>query len=366
MLKDLCFEIIQTCPNHCKFCSSNSSRDATTIITLEDFKKTIEHFQNNGGVEEVSLSGGEPFLHPDLFEMVRYCKEAGIRTVIFTSGIQRREPITEAEKEWIEKQRKNSLQEIELHESWNERLKGNVNRYYERMLTPPEFGPIPRQDLERLQELGLDKIVLDYQAYEEETDQELMGRRGLHTYLIDSLIAARLSGLNVDVHFIPMKPNYRQFPDLLECLEIAKVQGISLLNFVPQGRGRVNREELMLSEAELREFARILEGARPNFSGRIRIGIPLLGNVKHLCTAGTEKLDIRYDGTILPCPAFKEISMETMEKYGIYLWSIYEDLDKVVVPGGKRERPLCQQVYGFCNSIVKRNTTEQVEIPEER
>ena len=41
MLKDLCFEVIQTCPNKCKFCSSNSSKDKKTIITLEDFKKTV-------------------------------------------------------------------------------------------------------------------------------------------------------------------------------------------------------------------------------------------------------------------------------------------------------------------------------------
>ena len=43
MLKDLCFEVIQTCPNNCEFCSSNSSKEATKIISLELFKKTIEH-----------------------------------------------------------------------------------------------------------------------------------------------------------------------------------------------------------------------------------------------------------------------------------------------------------------------------------
>ena len=43
-----------------------------------------------------------------------------------------------------------------------------------------------------------------------------------------------------------------------------------------------------------------------------------------------------------------------MQRYGIRLWNIYEDLENVVVPGGKRERPLCQEVYGFCNSVVKR------------
>ena len=93
MLKDLCFEVIQTCPNKCQFCSSNSSQEAKTIITLEDFKRTVMHFMKNGGIGEISISGGEPFLHPDLFEMVQFCKKQGIRTVIFTSGIKRAEDI---------------------------------------------------------------------------------------------------------------------------------------------------------------------------------------------------------------------------------------------------------------------------------
>ena len=41
MLKDLCFEIIQTCPNNCLFCSSCSSITKTKIIDLYTFKKTI-------------------------------------------------------------------------------------------------------------------------------------------------------------------------------------------------------------------------------------------------------------------------------------------------------------------------------------
>lgn len=37
MLKDLCFEVIHTCPNNCKFCSSNSSIGATKIISRFDY-----------------------------------------------------------------------------------------------------------------------------------------------------------------------------------------------------------------------------------------------------------------------------------------------------------------------------------------
>ena len=352
MLKDLCFEIIQTCPNKCKFCSSNSSQDKQTIITFEQFKKTVMHFIKQGGIEELSISGGEPFLHPDLFEMVKFCKDNGIKTVIFTSGIKRASAMTVEMIEYIKNKCKQDLQEIEKHEPWNERLKINVKAYYDRCLTPKSFEGITRQEFEKLKQLGLDKIVFDWQAFEESTDNELMGRKGLITCLMDSLIRASRTGINVDVHFIPMKPNYRQFSDIIECLEISGVKNISVLNFVPQGRGRDNKEELMLSKEELKEFSEILKKEKEHYSGNIRIGIPLNGKISHLCTAGTEKLDIKYDGTVLPCPAFKEMSIETMEKYGIKLHSIYEDLEKVVVHGGKRKMPLCRQVYGFSGELT--------------
>ena len=352
MLKDLCFEVIQTCPNKCKFCSSNSSQDKTTIITLEQFKRTVMHFINQGGIEEISISGGEPFLHPDLFEMVKFCKENGIRTVVFTSGIKRTSEMSEEMIEYIKNKYRNDLQEIEEHEPWNERLKRNVSAYYNRLLNPGKFDAITRQEFEKLKELGLDKIVFDWQALDTDIDNQLMGRKGLNTYLMDSLIRARIVGLNVDVHFIPMKPNYREFPDIIECLEMANIRNISVLNFVPQGRGNENKQELMLSQEELKEFSEILKKEKEHFSGNIRIGIPLNGKISHLCTAGTEKLDIKYDGTILPCPAFKEMSVETMQKYGIKLHSIYEDLEKVVVHRGKRKIPLCRQVYGFNGDLT--------------
>ena len=337
MLKDLCFEVLQACPNECQFCSSNSSQNQKTIITFEQFKKTVIHFLNNGGIEEISISGGEPFLHPNLFEMVEFCKSKGIRTVIFTSGVKKLDDMPSEMIKYIKNKCENDLKEVEENEPWNERLKINIRRYYQRLLNPGKFTSITKQELEKLREIGLDKIVFDWQALDESIDNELMGRKGLNTYLIDSLIRASRIGLNVDVHFIPMKPNYREFHDIIECLEMAKIKNISILNFIPQGRGLENKQKLMLNEEELKQFSQIVEKEKENFSGKIRIGIPLNGKISHLCTAGTEKLDIKYDGTILPCPAFKEMTIDTMEKYGIRLYSIYDDLEKVIVSRWKKK-----------------------------
>ena len=98
MVKDLCFEIIETCLNNCMFCSTNSNCNKTQIIKFEDFKRTIDYFMTTGGIEELSLSGGEPLLHPELIKMVEYSKSLGIRTVIFTSGVTNNIGPSQAEK----------------------------------------------------------------------------------------------------------------------------------------------------------------------------------------------------------------------------------------------------------------------------
>lgn len=353
MIKDLCFEIIQTCPNSCKFCSSNSSKDKQTFISFEQFKKVINHFMNQEGIEEISISGGEPFLHPDLFNMVKFCKENKIRSVIFTSGIKRNQSLTEDLKTEIEKKWKQDLDKVEELEPWNEKLKTNINKHYYNLLFSNEFTSITTKELEKLKKIGLNKIVFDCQSVDEIIDNELMGRKKLLTNLFNSMIRASIVGLEVDVHFIPMKPNYKQFPDLIECLNIAEIKNISILNFIPQGRALENKEELMLTKEELEEFSVILNKEKEKFKGKIRIGIPLNGKISHLCTAGTEKLDIKYDGTVLPCPAFKEMDIKMMNQYGIKLYSIYDDLNKIIINEGKREEPLCKKVYGFDNDLVK-------------
>ena len=175
-----------------------------------------------------------------------------------------------------------------------------------------------------------------------------MGRKEtLRVCLLDSLFNAAYIGIDTDVHFIPNKLNYKEILDLLELIEIVKVPNISLLSFVPQGRGKENANSLELSKMEKEEFFSLLEQAKRVYSGNIRVGIPFATEQTHLCTAGLQKIDIKYDGTILPCPAFKELSEEVYQKYGIKHYNIYENLEEVHISGtGTRTFPLCKKIYG--------------------
>lgn len=346
MLKDLCFEIIEKCPNECKFCSSNSCINRNKIIKLEDFKRVIDYFISTSDIEELSLSGGEPFLHKDLYEMVKYSKNNNIKTVIFTSGVKYRLPLSNEEIDYYEKKMNEDINEVKNNEPWNDRLINNIKNYYERTINPSTYSCITKNELKILKDIGLNKIVFDYQAYELETDNYLMGRDSIkRECLLNSLINASLVGIDVDIHFVPMKPNYKEINDILEMLEIANIKNISILNFVPQGRGNINKDDLLLNKEELQEFMKILNESKNIYSGNIRIGIPLQNELTHKCNAGLEKLDIKYDGTILPCPAFKELDLDTMKKYSIKLYNIYDNLDDVKIYGGKRLEPLCKKIY---------------------
>lgn len=354
MLKDLCFEVIKTCPNNCLFCSSCSSPDAKTLISFDLFKQTIDHFISLGGIEEISLSGGEPLLHPNIFEMIAYCKEKNIRTVLFTSGIKRNILIDKNTKEQIETFLKKKYQKFE-----EEGLeKDKSNKLYEKELSiligsTDQFRSINTEEIAKLKELGLDKIVFDFQASTPEIYNQIMGTKNYYTHLATSLIRATTAGLNTDVHFIPTKINYQELPDLIELLNIANCENLSILNFVPQGRGEENKDKLLLSQEQMQEFVKIYENSVSSFNGTIRIGIPLIKNDTHLCTAGLSKLVIKYDGTVLPCPAFKEYDITALNKIGIKTPNIHTELSKVKVYSGSRKSPLCKKLYNFQNYIKK-------------
>ncbi len=195
MIKDLCFEIIQKCPNHCLFCSSNSSYQQNNIIDYPTIKNTIDFFVAHGGIKEISLSGGEPLLHPNVLQIIQLCHDRGIYTTLYTSGVMENP-------------------------------------------TKQQFSNITSDVLSKLKAAGLAEKT------------------------------------------------------------------------------------------------------------KLKIGVPLLQHNTHKCTAGFDKIDIRYDGQILPCPAFKDTAIKLLQKHGFPDINIYRNLeDFKFVENESRVSPLCQQIH---------------------
>lgn len=85
-MKQISIEIIHKCPNNCMHCSSCSGPDCTLMIKTENVKKLIDSAVELN-TKILSISGGEPLLHPGLLSIVKYAKKKEREVYIYTSGI---------------------------------------------------------------------------------------------------------------------------------------------------------------------------------------------------------------------------------------------------------------------------------------
>lgn len=263
MLNELSFEIIQKCPNKCIYCSSNSSINAQNLIEYNTFVKVIDDAILLG-LKRLCISGGEPFLHPDLIRMLEYTNKKNLEVYIYTSGVVRN-----------------------------------------------DFGnyiSIPRYKLERLSDSKVNKLIFNMQAAEEEIYDAIMGTKGFYSLLLNSIKSSSEYGLYTEIHFVPMKINYDQIEKMINVAKELKVQKISFLRFVLQGRACNNASILSMNKEEQELLKGTLERVKLDNDIDTRIGIPLLEpNERVKCNAGWGKLIIRYDGAVFPCEAFKYI-----------------------------------------------------------
>lgn len=82
-LKSVYVEITSKCNIKCPYCYNNSS--GTGVFLKKDviFSLIDQCFENN--ISEITISGGEPFLHPDIFNIIQYANEKHILVRIITN-----------------------------------------------------------------------------------------------------------------------------------------------------------------------------------------------------------------------------------------------------------------------------------------
>lgn len=75
------------CNLKCKICSIENFTiyDRTHELSYETMEKLIKQAFEMG-IKEVLLLGGEPFLRPDIFKLVKQIKKYGLRPIIITNG----------------------------------------------------------------------------------------------------------------------------------------------------------------------------------------------------------------------------------------------------------------------------------------
>lgn len=87
-------EITQCCNLHCKHCY-NASGDSYETMSFDSFKQIVDQLQT---AFVISISGGEPLVHPDIKKMLLYvCQHSSAEIRLITNGLL----IDEAMIDWM-------------------------------------------------------------------------------------------------------------------------------------------------------------------------------------------------------------------------------------------------------------------------
>lgn len=260
-LRELTIEVTQKCPNACLFCSSLASVTSDVCLNATDVRRVA--FEAAGlGLQEVSVSGGEPLCHPCAASIVDDLHVAGLDVSFYTSGL---------------KMEKGS---VEPFVAWNRFSKNRT------------------------------RVVFNIQSTDPRVHDTLVGRQGALDLTRHSLSAALSAGMKVEVHMVPNRVNLPTIEASVGELAEWGVHRVSFLRMVYQGCARAHLQVLRLDtddQQRLRAILKRLSAGVPRCL-ELRFGIPFSAYISRpmCCTAGNEKLIVRYDGKVLPCEAFKD------------------------------------------------------------
>jgi MoaA/NifB/PqqE/SkfB family radical SAM enzyme len=79
-------DLTSACNFSCPFCVDSKLINAGKSLTLEEVKKTINTLHTRGLLSVILIGGGEPTLHKDFGEIVRYIKSKRLQVGIVTNG----------------------------------------------------------------------------------------------------------------------------------------------------------------------------------------------------------------------------------------------------------------------------------------
>ncbi len=255
-LEELKIEVTYKCPLSCVHCSSNAGSNIELNID-EDKCLDIIHQAVEMGVKEIAFSGGEPLIWEGLSNCISLCNENGIKSAIYTSG---------------------NCDDIE-----------NV--------------------IVGLSRVGLNKAIFSVYSPIEQEHIRVTRQRDSFKKTIEAISVCRRNKITPEIHFVALASNYRKLIDVVDLAKSIGVNTVSVLRFVPQGRGNLIKDKDTLSQKQNKELIKIIKQIRLN-GFNIRTGSPfnvLLLNDNPKCLAAINRMIIAPDLTIYPCDAFKQI-----------------------------------------------------------
>lgn len=253
-------EITNQCQQNCIHCSTASDVDSKDELPFLKIVDVIRQAKNLG-IEHISLSGGEPFLHKDFIYICKYIKKTKIPFTVYSCGIL----------------------------NWK---------------------PISQDILMLLKDCGCDNVIYSLHG-NKNIQNEIAQNSDSYSNVIAS-IKNTVQIIPTEIHFVLMKQNIKAFKYVVNIAKQMDIK-ISVLRLIVQGRCKKEYEPTFNS---YRRF--YLKYKDEN----VRFGAPwnVVTEDNKPCTATVNKILVQADGSVIPCEAFKWMT----DKPSIYTNTIEE------------------------------------------
>lgn len=265
-LHELKIEITHKCNLKCVHCSSEAHKGSRSEMSKNDCLRIIGEAAGMG-VNEIAFTGGEPLLFKGIDEAVRQASVSGLAVTLYTSG--------------------------------------NVDCF-------PEA-------ISSLKERGMKKVIFSIYGGTPEIHDKITQVKGSFQKTFAATQTAIAARIPSEFHFVPFTNNHQELNSIMLLSESLGIENVSILRFVPQGRGKGNKNMVMTNSEWISFRAEIL---RLQAEGKqIRTGSPLnilCAGTKTECKAGIDRATILPDLSIIPCDAFKGVIQEKFIPVDLY------------------------------------------------
>lgn len=155
------------------------------------------------GTKTICLSGGEPFLHDSITDMIRLVRQYHMNCYIYTSGI--------------------------ILDSFN------------------QPASIPIDILKQISKY-VTKLIFNIEAGTEKTYNSIMGTENCFEKMQQSATHAAEFGICTEAHFVPTAINITEINDVIYLCQKLHISKLSFLRLVLHGRAKKNRDLLELTD----------------------------------------------------------------------------------------------------------------------
>jgi pyrroloquinoline quinone biosynthesis protein E len=257
-------ELTHRCPLHCVYCSNPLELQVRTReLSTEDWSRVFQEAAALG-VLQADFTGGEPLTRPDILELIRAARAAGLYVNLITSGL-----------------------------------------------------PLDESRLDALVQAGLDHFQLSFQGAREEIAQEISGTKA-HSQKLRVLEWLKRHRVAVTLNFVIHRRNIDQLPEMLALAESSSASRVEFANVQYYGWAFANRDSLLPTREQLTQSIDFLKKAQERVAGRIKIEYVVpdyYAKYPKPCMGGWGRklMLITPNGDALPCHAARVIPSLSFE-----------------------------------------------------